>query len=380
MTRSYSFPILLVSLLFITISLSALNTQTPLWLVKENISEWQIGIVGSSYFTGNLVGTLIANWIISKINVKKTYSYTCILFALATLGMGFSINIVCWSFCRFLIGIACAVTWIIVESSILVTSKSKNRSKMIAIYMTTYYLGTVLGQKLLHYFPKNVLLFALIIMILMALAILFIIFTHYHLPSRKTRAFNIMPMVNFQPARLGLIGCIISGMIIGGIYSLLPAYYAKLGFSDDQVGNWMILVIASGLIAQMPVGYLANRYSTSLVLIVESILFTLACFMIINGFWLISSTAIIGATIYTVYPLSMAWACSTVDKSNIVLMNQTMLLVNTIGCLISPAIISLFMHEWGDNFLFICFMVIAIYFIIVLLVRKNTYSENFINQ
>lgn len=375
MIRTYSFPILLVSLLFVAISLSALNTQTPLWLVDANVAMWQIGMVGTSYFIGNLVGTLIANWFISKINVKQTYTCVCLLFAFATLGMGLSVNVVCWSFFRFLIGIACAVTWIIVESSILLTSKANNRSKMIAIYMTTYYLGSVLGLKLLHYFPKSILYFALVIVVLMALAILFILFTHYHLPSRKTRVFNILPMIKFQPARLGLVGCIISGMVIGAIYSLLPAYYSQLGFTDDEVSNWIILVIASGLIAQMPIGFFANKYGTSSVLIVESLLFTVACFMIINNYWLIFATIVVGATIFTVYPLSMSWACSTVDKSNIVLMNQTMLLVNTIGCLIAPAIISLFMDKWGNNFLFICFMGIAIYFMILLMVKRNNHSQ-----
>lgn len=374
MVRSFSFPILLVSLLFVTISLSSLNTQTPLWLTKYHFSVWQVGIVGSSYFVGNLVGALVANWLISKLNVKKTYAGTCILFAIATLGMSLSINLICWSFWRFLIGIACAITWIIVESCILVTSRSKNRGRMFAIYMTVYYLGTVFGQGLLRYFPKTIVYFALVVVLLMILAILFIFLTNYHLPVRKKKIFNIKPMLMYQPARLGLIGCIVAGMIIGAIYSLLPAYYEYLGLSDDQVANWMILVIASGLIAQIPVGYLADKYGTLWILVVDSVFFVFACFMIINNHFVIFSTIIIGATIYTVYPLSMAWACSTVNKQDIVLMNQTMLLVNTLGSLVAPAIISIFMNEFGNNYLFVSFIVIALYFIAVLVLNSKKYA------
>lgn len=374
MVRSFSFPILLISLLFVTISLSSLNTQTPLWLTKYHFSVWQVGIVGSSYFVGNLLGASVANWLISKLNVKKTYAVTCILFAIATLGMSLSINLICWSFWRFLIGIACAITWIIVESCILVTSRSKNRGRMFAIYMTVYYLGTVFGQGLLRYFPKTIVYFALVVVLLMILAILFIFLTNYHLPVRKKKIFNIKPMLMYQPARLGLIGCIVAGMIIGAIYSLLPAYYEYLGLSDDQVANWMILVIASGLIAQIPVGYLADKYGTLWVLVVDSVFFVFACFMIINNHFVIFSTIIIGATIYTVYPLSMAWACSTVNKQDIVLMNQTMLLVNTLGSLVAPAIISIFMNEFGNNYLFVSFIVIALYFIAVLVLNSKKYA------
>lgn len=374
MVRSFSFPILLVSLLFVTVSLSSLNTQTPLWLTKYDFSVWQVGIVGSSYFVGNLVGAVIANWLISKFNVKKTYAGTCVLFAIATLGMGLSISLVCWSFWRFLIGVACAITWIIVESCILVTSRSKNRGQMFAIYMTVYYLGTVFGQGLLRYFPKTVIYFAFVIVLLMILAILFVCFTSYHLPVRKKKIFSIKPMLMYQPARLGLVGCVVAGMIIGAIYSLLPAYYEYLGFSDDKVAIWMILVIASGLIAQIPVGYLADRYGTLWVLVVDSALFILACFMIINEYFVVLSTMIIGASIYTVYPLSMAWACSTVRKQDIVLMNQTMLLVNTVGSLVAPAIISIFMNALGNNYLFISFIVIALYFVVVLVWNSKKYA------
>lgn len=245
---------------------------------------------------------------------------------------------------------------------------------MFAIYMTVYYLGTVFGQGLLRYFPKTIVYFALVVVLLMILAILFIFLTNYHLPVRKKKIFNIKPMLMYQPARLGLIGCIVAGMIIGAIYSLLPAYYEYLGLSDDQVANWMILVIASGLIAQIPVGYLADKYGTLWVLVVDSVFFVFACFMIINNHFVIFSTIIIGATIYTVYPLSMAWACSTVNKQDIVLMNQTMLLVNTLGSLVAPAIISIFMNEFGNNYLFVSFIVIALYFIAVLVLNSKKYA------
>lgn len=185
MKHSYSFPILLASLLFVTISLSALNTQVPLWLVHNQFPVWQIGLVGSSYFIGNLVGTIVANWFINKFNARHTYSYSCIIFAIATIGLSFSMDFYSWAIWRFFIGIACAVTWVVIESCILVTGTVRTRGKMLAVYMTTYYLGTVFGQALLQYFPQDVLYFGLVVVVLMGLAILFILFTHYKLPKER---------------------------------------------------------------------------------------------------------------------------------------------------------------------------------------------------
>ncbi|WP_294832932.1 MFS transporter [uncultured Gilliamella sp.] len=372
MRHSYSFPILLTSLLFVTIALSALNTQVPLWLVREDFSLGQIGLVGSSYFTGNLVGTIMANWFISRFNARYTYTYSCLIFAVATIGLSFSMDFYSWAIWRFFIGIACAVTWVVIESCILVTGSVRTRGKMLAIYLTTYYLGTVLGQALLQYFPQDVLYFGLVIALLMGLAILFILLTHYKLPKRKQNSFNIIPMILYKPSRLGLIGCMIAGMLIGSLYSLMPAYYSHLGYSDNQVANWMILLILSGVIAQMPANYCADKYGRRIVLLIESVLTVVACLMLVFNFYSVLAIILLGTTIYTIYPISMAWACSCVRKQEIVTMNQAMLLTNTIGSLIAPAIIAFIMDMTNNTYLFVSFAIISLYFVVLLLRERAT--------
>jgi len=370
MKHSYSFPILLTSLLFVTIALSALNTQVPLWLVRNEFSLGQIGLVGSSYFTGNLIGTIFANWFISKFNARYTYTYSCIIFAIATIGLSFSMDFYSWVIWRFFIGIACAVTWVVIESCILVTGTARTRGKMLAVYLTTYYLGTVLGQALLQYFPQNVLYFGLVTALLMGLAILFILLTHYKLPKRKRSSFNIIPMIVNKPSRIGLIGCVIAGMLIGSLYSLLPAYYSHLGYNDTQVANWMVLLILSGVIAQMPANWCADKFGRQVVLLFESTLMLFACVMLIFNWFDTLAIILLGATIYTIYPISMAWACSCVRKQDIVAMNQAMLLTNTLGSLVAPAVIAFVMDKMNNTYLFVSFAIISLYFI-ALLVKKR---------
>ncbi|MDF7667608.1 MFS transporter [Orbaceae bacterium ESL0727] len=375
MTRSYSFILLLTSLSFVTISLSALNTQVPLWLVHNQFPVWQIGLIGSSYFVGNLLGTIVANWFIGKLNARYTYTYTCILFALATLGLSLSMDLYSWAFWRFLIGIACAITWVVIESCILVTGTIRTRSKMLAIYMTTYYLGTVLGQALLQYFPADILYFGLVVTVLMGIAILFILLTHYRLPKRKESSFYIMPMILHKESRLGLVGCLLSGMMIGSLYSLLPAYYSHLGYQDNQVANWMILLILSGVIAQLPASGLSDKYGKKIILLIDALLIMMVCFMLFMNWFEVFAIILLGATVYTMYPLSMAWACATVKKQEIVPMNQAMLLTNTLGSLIAPAVISIVMDNLDNRYLFVSFVVITAYFVILLLKKRDTHAQ-----
>ncbi len=60
---------LLCGLLLLTLAIAVLNTLVPLWLAHENMPTWQVGMVGSSYLTGNLAGTLLAGWVIKRLGL-----------------------------------------------------------------------------------------------------------------------------------------------------------------------------------------------------------------------------------------------------------------------------------------------------------------------
>ena len=144
---AYSRPVLLLlcGLLLLTVSVAVLNTLVPLWLTHEALPTWQIGLVSSAYFCGNLVGTLIAGAVIKRYGFNRSYYFSCLVFALATAGMAYSINFWAWLGCRYIAGIGCALIWVVVESALLRSGTVQNRGQLLAAYMMTYYLATVSG-------------------------------------------------------------------------------------------------------------------------------------------------------------------------------------------------------------------------------------------
>lgn len=68
---TYTQPVMLLlsGLLLLTLAIAVLNTLVPLWLAQEHMSTWQVGVVSSSYFTGNLVGTLLTGYVIKRIGL-----------------------------------------------------------------------------------------------------------------------------------------------------------------------------------------------------------------------------------------------------------------------------------------------------------------------
>lgn len=80
--------LLLCGLLLLTTAIAVLNTLVPLWLAHENLPTWQVGVVSSSYFTGNLVGTLLTGYLIKHLGFNRSYYIASLIFAAGCIGFG----------------------------------------------------------------------------------------------------------------------------------------------------------------------------------------------------------------------------------------------------------------------------------------------------
>ena len=87
---TYTRPVLLLlcGLLMLTLAIATLNTLVPLWLAHENLPVWQVGMVGSAFFTGNLVGTLLTGRLIKRMGFNRSYYIASLVFASGCVGLG----------------------------------------------------------------------------------------------------------------------------------------------------------------------------------------------------------------------------------------------------------------------------------------------------
>ncbi|WAG08496.1 MFS transporter [Aeromonas jandaei] len=154
---TYSRPVLLLlcGLLLLTLSIAVLNTLVPLWLAHDNLPTWQVGMVGSSYFSGNLLGTLLAGTLIKHLGFNRSYYLSSVIFAAGCVGLGITLGFWSWLAWRFIAGIGCAMIWVVVESALMCSGNAQNRGRLLAAYMMVYYLGTVLGQLLVSKLPTG---------------------------------------------------------------------------------------------------------------------------------------------------------------------------------------------------------------------------------
>lgn len=374
---TYTRPVLLLlcGLLLLTLSIAVLNTLVPLWLAHEQLPTWQVGMVGSSYFSGNLLGTLLAGTLIRRCGFNRSYYLASALFAAGCVGLGITLDFWSWLGWRFIAGIGCAMIWVVVESALMCSGNSHNRGRLLAAYMMVYYLGTVLGQLLVSKLPTGLMEVLPWASGLILAAILPLLFTR--IVSERSEAqgsTRVWPMLRLRQARLGVDGCIISGIVLGSLYGLMPLYLNHQGVSDAGIGYWMAVMVSAGILGQWPVGRLADRFGRLPVLRVQVLVVILGCGAMLGGVAMGPALFILGAAGFTLYPVAMAWACEKVEHHQLVAMNQALLLSYTIGSLLGPAYTALLMQHLSDNLLFIMIAGVALLYLLMLLRPMGKHS------
>jgi len=345
-----------------------LNTLVPLWLAHENLPTWQVGVVSSSYFTGNLVGTLLTGSLIKRWGFNRSYYFASLLFAAGCVGLGMMVGFWSWMSWRFIAGVGCAMIWVVVESALMCSGTSRNRGRLLAAYMMIYYVGTVLGQILVSKLSTELMDVLPWVTGLTLAAILPLLFTRIvNQNSEHQENTPVWSMFKLRQARLGVNGCIISGIVLGSLYGLMPLYLNHQGVSNSGIGFWMAVMVSAGIVGQWPIGRLADRFGRLLVLRVQVFVVILGCLAMLSNAAMAPALFILGAAGFTVYPVAMAWACEKVEHHQLVAMNQALLLSYTIGSLLGPTLTAMLMQKYSDNLLFIMIASVSFVYLLMLL-------------
>ena len=370
---TYTRPVLLLlcGLLLLTLAIAVLNTLVPLWLAHENLPTWQVGMVSSSFFTGNLLGTLVTGNLIKRFGFNRSYYLASLIFAAGCAGLGLMVGFWSWMAWRFIAGVGCAMIWVVVESALMCSGTSRNRGRLLAAYMMVYYVGTVLGQLMVNKLPTDLMSVLPWVTGMTLAAILPLLFTRIVNQSSEHQeaTTHVWPMLKLRQARLGVNGCIISGIVLGSLYGLMPLWLNHQGVSDSGIGFWMAVMVSAGIVGQWPVGRLADCFGRLLVLRVQVFVVIMGCLAMLSNAAMAPALFILGAAGFTLYPVAMAWACEKVEHHQLVAMNQALLLSYTIGSLLGPTFTAMLMQNYSDNLLFI--MIASVSFIYLLMLLRK---------
>ncbi|GAD00672.1 MFS transporter [Agarivorans albus] len=299
-----------------------------------SLSAW----LASAYYTGLLLGALQAQRLIAAIGHRMAF-ILCLLALLTTVLLMFLLRYAsAWLALRLVAGVATAGIFVVVESWLLLVDDDKQRAARLGIYMLTLYAGSAVGQLLIEPIGTAGLVPFLSIATLLALAILAPLFARTAKPHPVLHsAVSIKELSSLsKPA---FIGCIVSGLVLGPIYGLMPSYLSSSTQWSNKVGVLMASLVLGGMLVQPLSSYLSARLNKTLLQAFAAAIGVLAALAIaMANSWLALSVSlfVLGAAAFSIYPIAISQACVNVPAEKIVAITELMLISYSIGSISGP--------------------------------------------
>jgi MFS family permease len=368
---------LYASVFLLMAGVGLLGTYLPLRLTVDGIATQFIGFIMSAYFFGMCIGALYCHRLIRSVGHIRAFAAFAVTTTSVVILHGLFISPILWAVLRFLAGLSTIGLYTVIESWLNECTIPRLRGRVMSVYMFVSYLGMAGSQYLLNIGPVQDTRILFIISLLLMLCIIPVVVTrsiHPELPHFDQ--FNMLHLIRRAP--VGMLGCFLSGLIVGAFYATIPVFCHDIGFSVEDLSIVMSATILGGLLLQWPVGVLSDRFdrtymlsalclavalmSSVLGLIEKNSFFTFLVFMILFG-----------GLIFTIYPVSIARAHDLFDADDIVPASSVLLLCYCIGGTLGPVAASLTMAgmRTGAGFFAYCAAVSLVSAIIIFYLRKK---------
>jgi MFS family permease len=335
----------ILSLAFIVCSSTPFLTFITLKLKAENFTEVVIGLVQSAFYLGFLIGSLKSERVIVRFGYIRSFVCFSAIFGATILVQGMFIHAWLWTIMRIIAGISIASLYIIIESWILTSSSSNSRSRTLSIYMIAFYASQSISQLLLKTMNIDTITPFILFGVFCYLAIIPVSINYSKTPETSSDTVKKSIKEIYKASPFSFWGSLISGIILSGIYALLPLYAEIYNLS---VPYMMAITIGGGFILQWPIGYLSDILERRKVLIASAIGTVIPSILILffanNAALSYLFCFLLGGFSFVLYPISISQACDRFDAKYIPFVVGIMAATYGIGAFGGPFFTSLFME------------------------------------
>ena len=338
LSHTRKFLVLFTSVLILLLGHGLQLTLLPLraeglgWTVNE------IGMTGSFYFLGFLVGCVVIPRFVTIVGHIRTFSTTTTLCGAALLLILLSDSPPVWCGLRFLTGVGISGCYLIIESWLNEQSTDDVRGRTLAVYTMIVLLAMSLGQLLVTVDEPTTVTPVVLGSLLLSLAIIPVGLSRVEQPGAiHELTYRFRSIYRAAPAAVG--GAFAIGTVTGVLYTLTPVFGTQAGLSISEIATMMIAMVLGGATVQYPAGKLSDRFDRRRVILglmlAGLVVCALASFLQHWPLAVIGVIFLLGGACNAVYPICLAHANDRFP-GHFLEVGTVILLVNSSGAVLGP--------------------------------------------
>lgn len=356
---------LLVSAAFLLTGNGLQGLLTPIRANIEGFSAMAIGILGSAYFGGFIIGCLICPHVVKRVGHIRSFAILAAIASATILVQSLIINLMVWGALRMAMGFCFAGLFMVIESWLNDTTSNETRGQVLSVYTVINLTVVTLGQLMMNLSsPYDSTLFTFV-SILLSVSII---------PVALTKSMAPPPLLSVKlrirwllnASITGCVGCLCTGLVTGAFWTLAPVFAQESGMSIKSITIFMSVAVIGGALSQWPIGKISDTMDRRKV---TGFCCLLAAFMGLGlvsvhghsviGLWVF--IFLFGVFTFPLYSLSVAHANDAISREDFVEASSGLLLIFGIGAIIGPLAASKFIQSFGQSTLFLFTAIVHVF-------------------
>ncbi len=328
-----------------------------IFLDQMGVSEMMNGLNAAALYIGSFAMMLVAEKVLGALGFKKLIVGGLVLVLMTLLIFPWIPNIKLWFVLRLIIGMGNSALHYASQLWVILSSPSQNRGRNLSIYGMSYGIGFSLGPlgiSLLSYgkaVPFIVLSFCIFIVL---------IFVLVKLPNMRPE--KVVGVANekhrfrrsYRIAWYALIPALLYGYMEASMNSSFPLYGLHIGFSEGQISALLPAIGIGGLLLQLPLGIMSDRYGRKRCLmwcgVAGGLTFSIVPLAGDHFMLNIILMMLAGGLVGSFFSLGLAYAADVLPRELLPAANVVASFQFNIGSVVGPSLSGIFMfYHWEEG-------------------------------
>lgn len=370
-----SFAALFLSVVLLQLGLGGLAPLDALSGSQLGFSPGAIGALGSAHFLGFFIGCWWAPRLMGDVGHSRAFAALTAAGTIGILAHMMLTHPVAWALMRVAVGISVAGCFTIIEAWLQAKVTNETRGRAMGVYRVVDIVGS-LGAQLLIGFLEPAAYFSYNLLALICCAALFpLVLSRVEAPETGP-APRLRPGMAWRLSPLATVGVVVSGITGAAFRMVGPLYGLAVGLPPERIALFLAAYVLGGAVAQIPVGWLADRFDRRAVLIWLSLASVLACGLTVMGAQggvvaIFLAAGFFGLTTFPIYSVSTAHAHDFAQQTERIELSAALMFFYAIGAIASPLIASLLIAVLGPPGMFGIIALAHVLLVIFGLVRSR---------
>lgn len=351
-----SFTALFLSVVLLQLSSGGIGPLDALSGVQLGFSAQEIGLLGSAHFAGFFVGCWWAPRLMGDVGHARAYAAFTALGTIGILGHVLTENALLWCILRSFQGLCIAGAYTVVEAWLQAKVTNETRGRAMGAYRLTDLGSALVAQLVISVLPPaHYVSYTLLAMVCTA-ALLPLALTRLPQPGMAA-APRLRPGLAWTTSPLAVAGVLVSALSGASFRMVGPLYGAEVGLAASQIAFFLAAFVAGGALAQLPVGWIADRFDRRHVLIWLSVAAIASCTFTatvtgLSPLGIMLSAAVFGVTTYPIYSIAAAHAHDHTEDDKRVELSAALMFWYAVGAIAAPWVASVLIETFGPPALF----------------------------